>query len=53
MKLKILPKATESVWKNPPERFEIKALDTDSSVASERLFPKELTKSLAPENASF
>ena len=53
MKLKTLPKATESVWKNPPERFRTKALDTENRAESEKLLPNAFTISLAPENASF
>ena len=49
----MLPKATASVWKNPPERFKMKAFDTDKSPLSEKLPESAPTISLAPENASF
>jgi len=34
--LNTLPKAAESVWKNPPERLRIKAFDTISKLDTDK-----------------
>ena len=51
--LKKLPKAAESVWKNPPERLVINAFEVASSVVKDKLCERLFMMSLAPENASF
>ena len=49
--LKKEPKAAESVWKRPPERFAINAFEVERSVSMEKLFERVFTISFAPEKA--